>query len=215
MNKQNPGEMLTVRRGLSDNAIKRLFILPTIVLLICINIFPLIWSLGLSFADYSAVRPRVEGVNPNWIGGGNYKDVLMDSHIWEYFTITAKYAIMAVLGEFLVGFGIALLLNRDFRAKGVITTLILIPMMMSMAIVGLFWKLLYNPGWGIINYMLGLKEFQWLANPKVALAAVAITDIWMWAPFTMLLCRSWHPSYSSLSSSAPWRHSRCSTSPSS
>jgi len=147
----------------------------------------LFWSLILSFADYSAVRPHVEGINPNWIGGQNYKEVLLNKHIWEYFTITAKYVIMAVAGEFLVGFGLALLLNREFKAKGLITTLILIPMMMSMAIVGLFWRLLYNPGWGIINYMLGLKDFVWLANAKVALIAVAITDVWMWAPFTMLL----------------------------
>jgi len=67
MNQQKPGEILAVRRGLNDIAIKRLFVLPTIILLICINIFPLIWSLGLSFADYSAVRPHVPGVNPNWI----------------------------------------------------------------------------------------------------------------------------------------------------
>lgn len=187
MNELNRGNVVLKQRGLGDVAIKRLFVLPTIILLICINIFPLFWSLILSFADYSAVRPHVEGVNPNWIGGQNYKEVLLDKHIWEYFTITAKYVIMAVAGEFLVGFGLALLLNREFKAKGLITTLILIPMMMSMAIVGLFWRLLYNPGWGIINYMLGLKDFVWLANAKVALIAVAITDIWMWAPFTMLL----------------------------
>lgn len=187
MKEQNISNAVLKQRGLSDVAIKRLFVLPTIILLICINIFPLIWSLGLSFADYSAVRPQVKGINPNWIGGGNYKEVLMDRNIWKYFTITARYVIMAVAGEFLVGFGIALLLNRDFKAKGVITTLILIPMMMSMAIVGLFWRLLYNPGWGIINYMLGMGDFVWLANPKMALVAVAITDIWMWAPFTMLL----------------------------
>ena len=187
MNESSARSVILKQRGLSDVAIKRLFVFPTIILLICINIFPLIWSLGLSFADYSAVRPRVEGVNPNWIGGKNYKEVLMDKNIWEYFTITARYAIMAVIGEFLIGFGIALLLNRDIKAKGVITTLILIPMMMSMAIVGLFWRLLYNPGWGIINYMLGIGDFVWLANPKMALVAVAITDIWMWAPFTMLL----------------------------
>jgi multiple sugar transport system permease protein len=187
MNEPNAGKTFIKRRGLSDIAIKRLFILPTIILLICINIFPLFWSLGLSFADYSAVRPQVKGENPKWVGGENYKEVLLDKHIWEYFTITAKYVIMAVAGEFLVGFGLALLLNRNFKAKGLITTLILIPMMMSMAIVGLFWRLLYNPGWGIINYMLGLKDFVWLANPKTALVAVAITDIWMWAPFTMLI----------------------------
>jgi len=177
-----------IRRGLSDTAIKRLFVLPTIILLICINIFPLIWSLGLSFADYSAVKPRVPGVNPNWIGGKNYKEVLMDKAIWQYFFITFKYVIISVAGEFFIGFGVALLLNRDFKAKGLITTLILLPMMMSMAVVGLFWKLLWNPGWGIINYMLGLpKDFAWLANPKLALIAVAITDIWMWSPFVMLL----------------------------
>jgi multiple sugar transport system permease protein len=187
MNELNRGNVVLKQRGLGDVAIKRLFVLPTIILLICINIFPLFWSLILSFADYSAVRPHVEGINPNWIGGQNYKEVLLNKHIWEYFTITAKYVIMAVAGEFLVGFGLALLLNREFKAKGLITTLILIPMMMSMAIVGLFWRLLYNPGWGIINYMLGLKDFVWLANAKVALIAVAITDVWMWAPFTMLL----------------------------
>ena len=136
-----------IRRGLSDTAIKRLFVLPTIILLICIKIFPLIWSLGLSFADYSAVKPRVPGVNPNWIGGKNYKEVLMDKAIWQYFFITFKYVIISVAGEFFIGFGVALLLNRDFKAKGLITTLILLPMMMSMAVVGLFWKLLWNPGW--------------------------------------------------------------------
>jgi multiple sugar transport system permease protein len=175
------------QRGLSDLAITRLFIIPTLVLLICINIFPLFWSVILSFADYTAVKPHVKGFNPKWIGGLNYREVLLDRNIWAYFTITAKYVIMAVAGEFLVGFGVALLLNREFKAKGVVTTLILLPMMMSMSIVGLFWKLLWNPGGGIINYMFGLGDFVWLANPNVALIAVAITDIWMWAPFTMLL----------------------------
>jgi multiple sugar transport system permease protein len=184
---KDPQATMIGHRGLSDTAIKRLFIFPTIILLIVINIFPLIWSLGLSFADYSAVRPTVQGENPDWIGGRNYRDVLSDENIWEYFTVTGKYAIMAVLGEFVVGFGLALILNRSFKAKGLITTLILIPMMMSMAIVGMFWRLLWNPGWGIINYMLGLGDFSWLANPRWALVAVAITDIWMWAPFTMLL----------------------------
>ncbi len=60
-------------------------------------------------------------------------------------------------------------------------------MMLSMAVVGLFWKLLYDPSFGIINYALGLGTFEWLSNPDMALYAVAITDIWMWSPFVMLL----------------------------
>jgi multiple sugar transport system permease protein len=61
-------------------------------------------------------------------------------------------------------------------------------MMMSMAVVGLFWDLLYSPSWGIINYALHLEDFAWLSNASVALYAIAITDIWMWSPFVMLLC---------------------------
>jgi multiple sugar transport system permease protein len=87
----------------------------------------------------------------------------------------------------LVGFGIAVLLNRAIPFKGLITTLLLLPMMMSAAVVGLFWQLLYSPSWGPINYIFDLGDFPWLSDPVAALYAVAITDIWMWSPFVMLL----------------------------
>jgi multiple sugar transport system permease protein len=87
----------------------------------------------------------------------------------------------------MIGFGIAVLLNRVIPAKGLITTLLLLPMMMSAAVVGLFWQLLYSPSWGPINYIFGLGDFPWLSDSTVALYAVAITDIWMWSPFVMLL----------------------------
>jgi multiple sugar transport system permease protein len=173
----------TVRRGLSDLAIRNMFVVPTIVFLILINIFPLFYSLILSFADYSAVSGRP----PNWIGIQNYRELLRDPHVWESLYITLKYVIISVSGQLVVGFGVALLLNRSIPGKGTITTLLLLPMMMSMAIVGLFWKLLYSPSWGIINYLLGLQNFVWISNADVALLAIAITDIWMWSPIVMLL----------------------------
>lgn len=173
----------TARRGLSDLAIRNLFVIPTIVFLILINIFPLFYSLILSFADYSAIS----GKSPDFIGIQNYREILHDPHIWESLYITMKYVIISVSGQLVVGFGIAMLLNRAIPFKGTITTLLMLPMMMSMAIIGLFWKLLYSPSWGIINYLLGLEKFVWISNPKMALLAIAITDIWMWSPFVMLL----------------------------
>jgi len=95
--------------------------------------------------------------------------------------------LVSVGGQMIVGFGIALLLNRAIPFKGLITTLLLLPMMMSAAVVGLFWQLLYSPSWGPINYIFGLGDFPWLSDPVAALYAVAITDIWMWSPFVMLL----------------------------
>ncbi len=170
-------------RGWSDLTIRNLFIIPTIVFLIVFNIFPLVYSLGYSFTDFRA------SVNEpaNWVGLQNYRDLLSDPNIWRNLTVTAHYVVVSVGGQVVVGFGLALLLNRSFPMKGLVTTLLLLPMMMSMAVVGLFWKLLYDPSWGPINHVLGLGRFEWLSNPDMALYAVAITDIWMWAPFVMLL----------------------------
>lgn len=170
-------------RGWSDLTIRNLFIIPTIVFLIVFNIFPLAYSLGYSFTDFRAsVNDPV-----NWVGLQNYRDLLSDPNIWRNLTVTAQYVIVSVGGQVIVGFGLALLLNRSFPMKGLVTTLLLLPMMMSMAVVGLFWKLLYDPSWGPINHALGLGQFEWLSDPGMALYAVAITDIWMWAPFVMLL----------------------------
>tara|TARA_R100001129_G_scaffold21682_3_gene13789 strand:+ start:1857 stop:2747 length:891 start_codon:yes stop_codon:yes gene_type:complete len=171
------------RRGMSDLSIRNLFIIPTILFLIIFNIFPLLYSLYYSFTDFRAST----NAPANWVGLANYRELLNDPFIWTNFTITAKYVIVSVAGQVVVGFGVAMLLNRDIPFKGLITTLLLLPMMLSMAVVGLFWKLLYDPSFGIINYVLGLGRFEWLSDPDMALYAVAITDIWMWSPFVMLL----------------------------
>ncbi|MGC4026864.1 MAG: sugar ABC transporter permease [Mesorhizobium sp.] len=170
-------------RGMSDIAIRNLFIVPTILFLIIFNIFPLLYSLGYSFTDFRASGNSAA----SFVGLQNYRTLLNDPFIWNNFVITAKYVIVSVVGQVVVGFGTAMLLNRSIPFKGLLTTLLLLPMMLSMAVVGLFWKLLYDPSFGIINYALGLGTFEWLSNPRMALYAVAITDIWMWSPFVMLL----------------------------
>ncbi|MGX5804267.1 carbohydrate ABC transporter permease [Bradyrhizobium sp. Arg314] len=171
------------KRGWSDLTIRNVFIIPTVLFLIVFNIFPLIYSLGYSFTDFAANR------NSTWsfVGLQNYRDLLGDERVWTNFVITAKYVIVSVGGQMIIGFGIALLLNRDFPFKGLLTTLLLLPMMLSAAVVGLFWQLLYSPSWGPINYIFGLRNFGLLSNADTALYAVAITDIWMWSPFVMLL----------------------------
>jgi multiple sugar transport system permease protein len=172
------------RRGLSDLSIRNLFIIPTIAFLIVFNIFPLIYSLGYSFTDFRASSNAPAA----FVGLQNYRDLLNDDHVWNNFSVTARYVLLSVGGQVLLGFGVAMLLNRRIPFKGLFTTLLLVPMMMSPVVVGLFWQLLYSPSWGIINYALGLGDFAWLSDPDVALYAIAITDIWMWSPFVMLLC---------------------------
>lgn len=167
-----------------DRAMKIAFIAPTLMFLIVFNVFPLLYSLGYSFTDFKASSNEPA----NFVGLQNYRELLNDPAIWNNFVLTAKYVLISVSGQVVVGLSVALLLNRPIKYKGFITTLLMLPMMMSTAVMGQFWKLLYNPSWGIFNYLPGLKDTVWLSNPDMALLAIAITDIWMWSPFVMLLC---------------------------
>lgn len=178
----DPGSRAALR-GWSDLTIRNLFVIPTILFLIIFNIFPLLYSLGVSFTDFKASSKAPI----NFVGFENYAAILSDPIIWRSFSLTFYYVIISVAGQFVVGFGLALLLNRPIPFKGLLTTLLMLPMMLSPAVVGLFWRLLYDPSWGVINYALGLGKVEWLTNKDLALYAVAITDIWMWSPFVMLL----------------------------
>jgi multiple sugar transport system permease protein len=184
-------------RHLSDRAIQNLFIWPTLILLIAMNVFPLLYSLYLSFTNYSAIANKP----PLWVGLGNFADILMNEQLWEYFATTGRYALMSVGLQTVIGFGLAMLVRRKFFGSGLITTLILMPMMISPVVVGLFWKLIYNPNFGFFNYALGMGDpasgLDMLASryagkpmPGLALFAVVIVDVWMWSPFVMLLVLS-------------------------
>ena len=94
-------------RGMSDMAIRNLFIIPTVLFLIVFNVFPLIYSLGYSFTDFRAST----SAPANFVGLQNYRDLLNDPYIWSNFAITAQYVIVSVVGQLIVGFGTALLLS--------------------------------------------------------------------------------------------------------
>jgi multiple sugar transport system permease protein len=174
-------------RPMKEVNLVRLFILPTIILLIVMNIFPLIWSLFLSFSDYSAKLPTEWGKNPLMVGVQNYRDILSDPDMWTRFITTAKYVVLSVGGELILGFGFALLLQSKFKGRGLIQTLLVLPMTMSPVIVGLMWKLFMDPNWGMFNYLLGLGRIDWASDPNINLYSIVIVDIWMWTPFVMLL----------------------------
>lgn len=182
----NSGNFL-YRRSLRDSTLLKIFILPVIILLIVMNIFPLFYSLFLSFSDYSAKGSFNWGKNPEMIGGENFSTILRDKVMWQRFITTAKFVILTVSGQMLLGFGLALLLQAKFFGKGFITTLLILPMTMSPIIVGVMWKLFYNPNWGMFNFLLGLGKIDWTTNTQYNLFACAIADIWMWTPFVMLL----------------------------
>ena len=178
-------------RGLSDRSIAWIFIGPTMLLLLAINIFPLIWTVKLSFTNFRANRPNASIVD---VGIDNYVSVLTDPDVWAAMQTTAHFVFWTILLQTLIGFALAYLIDRKFRGHGFWTTLILIPMMLSPAVVGNFWAFLYQPQTGLFNVIASFisgaspSSFSMLGEVPLAPWAIVIVDVWMWTPYVMLIC---------------------------
>ena len=176
-------------RGLSDKAVAWIFITPTILLLLAINIYPLFYAISMSFTNFYANKV---GKEIQWIGLKNYVKILGKEAIWERMQITANFMFWTLLLQALIGLGLAILLNRKFKGNELLTTLIVLPMMLSPAVVGVFWVYLYNPQVGLFNYIINFfydfGSFDMIGNSSLAPWSIVIVDTWMWTPFTMLIC---------------------------
>ena len=177
-------------RGLSDRAIAWIFVAPTIFLLLAINIFPLIWTIRLSFTNFKANRNR----DIEWVGLRNYERILGDSDIWLNMQATAHFLFWTIFFQVLIGFTLAYLINKKFKGNDLWTTIIVLPMMLSPAVVGNFWKFLYQPQIGLFNYIIAFftgkdpSSFEMLGSVSLAPWSIVIVDTWMWTPFVMLIC---------------------------
>jgi len=186
-----PQPLAIKMRGLSDRAIVWLFVAPTMVLLLAINIFPMIWTIKLSFTNFRVNRPNAEVSN---VGLDNYAAILNNPDVWAAMQTTAHFVFWTILLQTLIGFALAYLIDRKFRGHGFWTTLILIPMMLSPAVVGNFWAFLYQPQTGLFNAVVAFftgvspSSFSMLGEVRLAPWAIIIVDCWMWTPYVMLIC---------------------------
>jgi multiple sugar transport system permease protein len=176
-------------RGLADPLLAWLFIGPTIALLLAINIFPLLWTVWLSFTNYRANQPN-EPIR--WIGTTNYSRILANGDIWATLQVTAHFVCWTIALQVILGMGLALLINRQFKGSGFWTTIILLPMMLSPAVVGTFWTYLFQPQAGIFNYIVNFfinaGDFTMIGDVRLAPWAIVLVDTWMWTPYVMLIC---------------------------
>ena len=189
--KATPPALVKRVRGLSDRAIAWIFITPTMLLLLAINIFPLIWTIQLSFTNFRANRTSAAVKN---VGIENYTSILNDPDIWAAMQSTAHFVFWTIVLQTLIGFTLAWLLDRKFRGHGFWTTIILIPMMLSPAVVGNFWRFLYQPQIGLFNYIIAFftgvepSSFEMIGSVTLAPWSIIIVDTWMWTPYVMLIC---------------------------
>jgi multiple sugar transport system permease protein len=125
------------------------------------------------------------------VGISNYQRVLTDEAVWLNMRTTAHFLCWSIALELLLGFALALLLNRRFRTHSFWSTAILLPMMLAPAVVGTFWKYFFEPQYGIFNYIVGFlggsDKFTMLGDVNLSPWAIVLVDTWMWTPYVMLL----------------------------
>ena len=164
-----------------------LYIGPAFLVLIIILIYPLGYSFWLSFHEWT-LRGFVNGVP--WVGLENYASLFTNPDFMTSLRITFTFVICAISVEFILGMGLALLLNQSLRGEGLIRSAILLPMMCTNVVVGLTWRLLFNYQFGIINYYIalaGLTPVEWLSSPSLAMLSVVIVDVWNTTSFVALM----------------------------
>jgi multiple sugar transport system permease protein len=175
---------------LNKRTIPLLFVLPAVVTLLAITVYPLLYELRLAFMSWELAI----GAPPRFVGLKNFADILFkDGRFWSSMRVTVILMTVGVAIQLGIGTGLALLLNRLRSWRTPLVSLFLIPVMIAPVVAGFQFRMIYHDQFGPLNYLIELltfgawRGFAWIANPKVALFAIMMTDVWQWTPFLMVI----------------------------
>jgi multiple sugar transport system permease protein len=173
------------RGGAAPALLPYLLSLPA--LLVCVGILvPFFTAVWYSLHRYNLAFPTSYGLI--WLD--NYIDLATDPAFWNTVRVSLIYTVLTVVLELLLGLGIAMLLQRPSRFTNLMSIALMLPLMIAPAIASLMWKLMTNPNFGIMSYLVGLvglTDFRWASDPSTAMLTVVLVDIWVYTPFMMIL----------------------------
>ncbi len=161
-----------------------LFPLPAVLAILLLIVGPVLANFGLSLYNWFI------GGSPTFIGLGNFAEALADRRFWNGLRNTFYFTFMAVPLQLVLGLCIAVLFNREFPGKGVVRTIILLPMVATPVAIALIWALMFNPSLGVLNYFLetlGLSRSLWVADARLVLPSLVLVDVWEWTPMVALI----------------------------
>lgn len=158
-----------------------LFILPTMIGLIVLNIYPIFKTIYESF-----FKTGDFGRGNIFIGAENYVKLFGDSEVWQSLVNTFKYAIVEVPFSIVISLILAVLLNRKMHGRAVYRTIFFLPMVAAPAAIAMVWRWLFNSEFGLLNHIFGTK-INWVSNPKIAIYSIAVIGVWSIIGYNMVL----------------------------
>ena len=159
---------------------------PAILILVLIILVPITISIITSFFDYTLIDRDLD----KFTGLKNYFSVINNPKFINSFFVTISFVIFVVLFEFLLGFLIAILLNKVTKFRNIYYFILLIPLLINPVVVGLIWRMFLHPQLGIVNYLigfLGISPVNWLGDPQIAFVTIIFVDIWHQVSFMIIL----------------------------
>jgi multiple sugar transport system permease protein len=167
-----------------------LFLLPALLIIIFVTIFPLIYSIWVSLRQWNISRPWYGNT---FVGFKNYLEILTDKNFWNSVKVTVLFVLFSVSIEFVIAMGLALILYKEIKGKNIIRALIIIPMIVCPSVVALIWKYILNDTFGILSIVVkyvGFKNMHWYGDIRTALATMVLIDVWEWTPFMFVILLS-------------------------
>ena len=169
-----------------EKNLKWIFPLPAVIFLLLMMVFPVLYTFCVSLTNWNMSSGGVA----SFIGLDNYVSMLQEPRFYNAVGLTLYFTVLAVGIETVLGVGIALILNREFRGKNLAKFILLLPMVATPVAIGLSWTLFYEPTIGLANYalkFLGLPASKWLASNLAVIPSLALVDIWEWTPMISLI----------------------------
>lgn len=164
-----------------------LLLAPTLIIMNLVGVYPLLQSLYVSF---TGLRPTNPTQHQGWVGFDNYIRALSDDQFWHSIFMTGLFTASSVSLSLILAVLMAVLFNRRLPGFIVMRSLILIPMLITPIAVGLTWRIMMMPEFGVLNYLLGLvgvDPLLWASSRRTAMASMILIDVWQWTPFMFII----------------------------
>lgn len=173
---------------LRKNSFYFIILAPAVIIMAWLTLYPVIEVIGLSFYRYNFITGA-----KNFVGLGNFIQLLQERLFQEAFLNTLVFSVTATAAEVTLGIILALIFEGQFAGKKTFMTIAIFPMMISTMVICAVWKTLYHYDIGLLNYLLktaGSEPVGWLIDQKNALFSVVLVDIWQWTPFAFLMTQA-------------------------
>lgn len=165
-----------------------LMVIPTLITILALSIFPLLYSLSLSFQRRDLQHPN----DDQFLGLANYVAGLLDPRVHTAMFNTILLVVLGIALQLLLGLGLALVVVDELRGRRYFIPLLMLPVMMTPVVAALGWRLLWDSQYGAVNHFLAFilrrdVDIVWLTSRWTALFAILVTDVWQWTPFMFLI----------------------------